>query len=214
MNMKKNKTDKEGIENKMDINVSDVHTNNPEIEVLNTNGDDADLHETSPEDTSATEGTVNTEELLLENSKLKAELDASKDTLLRRIAEFENIKKRLSRERIQLMDDAKVESIKQFLPVNDDLQRMLSASTVQDVPEAFLEGVRLVAEKFMHVLESYGVEIVQESGVPFDVHIHDAMMKMPAPDNSIEPNTVLQVLEAGYKVKEKVIRHAKVIVSE
>lgn len=213
MNMKKNKVDKKGTDTSMDMNMTDVKTENPEIEMIEPADQEVGF-QAANEDSISEADSDNMNEILLENEKLKAELDASKETLLRRIAEFENIKKRMSRERIQLMDDAKIESIKQFLPVNDDLQRMLSASSVQDVPDAFLEGVKLVAEKFKHVLESYGVEVVQESGIPFDVNIHDAMMKMPANDDSIQPNTVLQVLEAGYKVNEKVIRHAKVIVSE
>ncbi|HAC16648.1 MAG TPA: nucleotide exchange factor GrpE [Bacteroidetes bacterium] len=145
---------------------------------------------------------------------LKSELEISKDTLLRRTAEFENVKKRMMRERIQLLDDAKIEAVKAFLPVNDDMQRSLGAATDQEIPKAFLEGVNLVAEKFNHVLNTYGVEMINESGVPFDVNIHDAMLKTPSNDPSIQSDTVLQVLEAGYKIGDKVIRHAKVIVSE
>lgn len=213
MIMKKNKVDKEITDTNMDMNMTDVNTENPDIGMNEPADQEVGFQNADAEGASDAD-TLNVNEILLENEKLKSELDASKDMLLRRIAEFENIKKRMLRERIQLMDDAKIESIKQFLPVNDDLQRMLSASSVQEVPDAFLEGVKLVAEKFMHVLESYGVEVVKDAGVPFDVQIHDAMMKMPANDDSVQSNTVLQVLEAGYKVNEKVIRHAKVIVSE
>jgi molecular chaperone GrpE len=154
--------------------------------------------------------------LALENEvvSLKMELEQSRDTLLRRTAEFENAKKRMMRENIRLLDDARIEAIKTYLPVNDDLQRTLSASKDQDIPKAFLDGVKMVAEKFSSLLEQSGVEQINEINVPFDVNLHDAMMKMPAPDSSIASNTVLQVLEAGYKVGDKVIRHAKVIVSE
>lgn len=144
----------------------------------------------------------------------KTELEVAKDTLLRRTAEFENVKKRMLRERLLLIDDAKIEALKAFLPVNDDLQRTLGATKGQDIPTAFLEGVTLVAEKFGSVLTSYGVETIAESGVPFDVNLHDAMMRIPAPEEGMESNTVVQVLEPGYKLGEKIIRHAKVIVSE
>jgi molecular chaperone GrpE len=145
---------------------------------------------------------------------LKQELASAHDTLLRRTAEFENVKKRMMRERLQLIDEAKIEALRSFLPVNDDLQRTLNATKGQEILPAFLEGVHLVAEKFNSVLLNYGVELINESGVPFDVHIHDAMMRIPATDPAMEPNYVIQVLEAGYKLGDKIIRHAKVIVSE
>jgi molecular chaperone GrpE len=147
-------------------------------------------------------------------SLAKSELEAAKDTLLRRTAEFENVKKRMMRERIQLIDDAKIEALKSFLPVNDDLQRTLGAAKGQDIALSFLEGVNLVAEKFSNVLTNYGVETISEAGVQFDVNLHDAMMRIPAPEQGIESNTVVQILEPGYKLGDKVIRHAKVIVSE
>jgi molecular chaperone GrpE len=152
----------------------------------------------------------------LENeiTSLKMELEQSKDTLLRRTAEFENAKKRMMRENIRLLEDAKIEALKKFLPINDDLQRTLQASKDQEIQKAFLDGVTMVAEKFSSLLTQSGVEQINELNVPFDVNLHDAMLRMPAPDDSIDSNTVLQILEAGYKVGDKVIRHAKVIVSE
>lgn len=178
----------------------------------------ADVME-SPEESAQTESQVDPKDeqiSQLESDLLlvKSELEVAKDTLLRRTAEFENVKKRMLRERLQLIDDAKIEALKAFLPVNDDLQRTLGATKGQDIPAAFLEGVMLVAEKFGTVLTNYGVETIAESGVPFDVSLHDAMMRIPAPEESMESNTVVQVLEPGYKLGEKIIRHAKVIVSE
>lgn len=149
-----------------------------------------------------------------EVSALKIELEQSKDALLRRTAEFENAKKRMMRENFRLLDDAKIEALKQFLPVNDDLQRTLLAAQDQDIPASFLEGVNMIAEKFSGLLVSNGVEQINATNVPFDVNLHDALMKMPSPEPSIASNTVLQILEPGYKIGDKIIRHAKVIVSE
>ncbi len=149
-----------------------------------------------------------------EIESLRQELAQSKETLLRRVAEFENIKKRMLRERMLLLDDSKIEAIKDFLPVNDDLQRTLQASEGQDIPASFLQGISMVAEKFQGVLKSRGVEAIAETGVPFDVNLHDAMLRRAVDDKETPSNTVLQVLEAGYKVGDRVIRHAKVIVSE
>ncbi len=173
----------------------------------------------SPDETSKTETESDSRDeqiSQLESDLLlvKTELEVAKDTLLRRIAEFENVKKRMMRERIQLIDDAKIEALKAFLPINDDLQRTLGASKGHEVPPSFLEGVNLVAEKFGSVLSNYGVETITDAGVPFDVNLHDAMMRIPAPEEGMESNTVVQVLEPGYKLGDKIIRHAKVIVSE
>ncbi|HKI44094.1 MAG TPA: nucleotide exchange factor GrpE [Balneolales bacterium] len=145
---------------------------------------------------------------------LARDLADTKDRLLRKVAEFENMKKRVSRERVQLFDDAKIEALREFLPINDDLRRTLEAADKTALDDKFLEGVHMVADKFSQVLQKYGVEPINQVNVPFDVNLHDAMIKQPAPDNDVESNTVLQVLEPGYKINDRIIRHAKVIVSE
>ena len=201
---------------KKDINYTPEQTTDSEVANENLTSENSQIESDTVDEllTEMNETDLRIEELESTIEILKSELEIAKDTLLRRTAEFENVKKRMMRERIQLLDDAKIEAIKAFLPVNDDMQRSLGATKEQEIPKAFLDGVTLVAEKFNHVLNSYGVEIISESGVPFDVNLHDAMLKTPSQDPSIESDTVLQVLEAGYKIGEKVIKHAKVIVSE
>lgn len=142
------------------------------------------------------------------------EIASLKDQLLRRTAEMENMRKRQARERIQLYEDAQVQALREFLPINDDLERALAAVEGQEVPEAFLNGIKLVAEKFSNVLTAYGMIAIHESGVPFDVNLHEALLRQPAPTPETPSNTVLMVLEPGYKLRDRVIRHAKVIVSE
>ena len=77
-----------------------------------------------------------------------------------------------------------------------------------------LEGVIMIAEKFEETLNEMGVEKINETGIPFDVDRHDAMFRQKPDDNSVESDTVLQIVENGYKLGDKTIRHAKVIVSE
>lgn len=183
----------------------------------NTNADAGQESEASAEKSSEDQAVgeaADTPAVEEEVSSLRNEIEHLRDTLMRRTAEFENIKKRMLRERIQLLEDAKIEALKSFLPINDDLQRTLAASDGQEIPEGFLKGVSMVADKFSNVLESSGVEAINETGVPFDVNLHDALMRQPAPDGNTPSDTVLQVLEPGYKSGDKVIRHAKVIVSE
>jgi molecular chaperone GrpE len=150
----------------------------------------------------------------LKIEELENELASAKDGLLRKAAELENVRKRVQRERVQLFEEAKAGALEDFMPIADDLLRTLKAAEESEIEDSFLEGVTLVAEKFKSVLEKHGVERIDATGVPFDVNLHDAMMKQPASDDDTGSDVVLQVLESGYKIGNRTIRHAKVIVSE
>lgn len=136
-----------------------------------------------------------------------------KDQLLRKTAEMDNMRKRQQKERIVVFEQAQAAAIEAFLPVNDDLLRTLQAIEPSEETKAIQEGIELVADKFQGVLEKYGVEAITQKGVPFDVNLHEALMRQPAQEG-VPSNQVLEVLENGYKLGERVIRHAKVIVSE
>lgn len=147
-------------------------------------------------------------------NELKEEAEEAKDSHLRKAAELENIKKRFQRERSQLFETARARALEDFLPINDDLRRTLKAFEESEVNENFMDGVELVANKFEEVLQKYGVERIDEEGVPFNVDLHDAMMSQKPEDDSIDSDIVLKVLENGYRMGDRTIRHAKVIVSE
>lgn len=154
------------------------------------------------------------DQLKLEIERLNEELNQKNDLLLRKVAEFENMRKRVERERYMTISLAKAEALNEFLPINDDLMRTLDNAKNLTVDEGFLKGVQLVAEKFENVLLKNGIEKINETGVPFDVNVHEALLRQPSPDKNTPSETVLQVFEAGYKMGDRVIRHAKVIVSE
>lgn len=184
-------------------------------EELNSSVQQDEAAEGELHDTGAPEEAPDATSLKAENERLREELEHQKQQVLRKVAEFENIKKRTQRERTQLYSDAKVNAIKDFLPVYDDLSRSLAKENVpEDVPESFMNGLQMVHSKFLSTMKQYGVEPIDESGVPFDVNLHDALLRQPAPDEKTGSDVVLQVLEPGYKMGEKVIRHAKVIVTE
>ncbi len=151
-----------------------------------------------------------------EISALELENEKLKNTVLRRMAELENVKKRVQRERVMLFDEAKTAAIKDFLPIYDDLLRAIEVSGAEnkEVQDGLLTGVKLVVDKFNLILKKYEVEPIDEINIPFDVDVHDALLKQPAPSEDVESNTVIQVLERGYKMGGKTINHAKVIVSE
>ncbi len=146
--------------------------------------------------------------------ELESELSESKDAHLRKAAELENYKKRVQKERTQVYETAKANALRDFLSINDDLQRTLKASEDLDVDPTFLDGVNLVASKFEDVLSKHGVERIDEKMVPFNVDLHDAMMRRKPEDESIDSDMVLDVIENGYRMGDRTIRHAKVIVSE
>ncbi|MEX0686056.1 MAG: nucleotide exchange factor GrpE [Balneolales bacterium] len=145
---------------------------------------------------------------------LKLELENAKDTVLRKVAEYDNLKKRLQKDKIQFYRDSKILAVKSFLPIRDDLKRSLEASEKIDIDEGFLAGIQMVAGKFEKVLEDLGITPIDEEMIPFDVEVHDALLRQPTEDDDIEPNTVLKVIEPGYKLEDYVIKHAKVIVSQ
>ena len=158
---------------------------------------------------STTEKEEVTEETLLE--KLQAELDKEKDKSLRLFAEFENFRKRTSKERIELFSTASEGVMKTLLPIIDDFERALSEiDKSEDV--GHLEGIILIANKLKEVLKSKGLEIVETNqGDVFNADIHEAITQIPAPSKDLK-GKVVDVVEKGYKLGEKIIRFPKVVI--
>lgn len=162
------------------------------------------------------------EELVLEQQKriseLENQLEETRDAQLRKVAEFDNIKKRVQRDRAQMYDAVKKEVLEAILPINDDLQRTVKAleesSEQESGTKGIEDGIRMISNKFEDVLSRYDVVRIDETGVPFDVDLHDALMRQEPEDEEIDSDIVLQVLENGYKMGDRTIRHAKVIVSK
>ncbi|MDP3582260.1 MAG: nucleotide exchange factor GrpE [Ignavibacteria bacterium] len=155
---------------------------------------------------------INNEEILqgkiVELEKQTAEL---KDSLLRKVAEFENYKRRNENEQMNLLKYAAEPFIKSVLSVYDDFERSLSHIDDENSFESTKKGLLLVFDKFNKTLDAQGVKKIEAKGQPFDVHFHEALMQQPV--EGVAPHTVLDVIEPGYLYKDKVIRHAKVIVS-
>lgn len=164
------------------------------------------------------EETMSSDDLILQQhtriAELESEMKQIQDQHLRKAADMENMRKRLLREREQLFQSAREAAVNEFLPVSDDLIRTLDAMKDGDAKDAYVEGIQLVADKFDQVLAKYEVSRIDQTGVPFDVDLHDAMMRIKPEDESIESGTVLQVIENGYTIGDRTLRHAKVIVSE
>jgi molecular chaperone GrpE len=137
--------------------------------------------------------------------------ESSKDQLLRKAAEFENYKRRTDADSVNLVKFANERLMLALLPIVNDFVRSLKSGREKKDYDAFYKGVELIHNNFIKVLEREGLTAFDSVGKPFDVQYHDALMQLPK--NGVEPNTVIEEIERGYKLNDKIIRHAKVIVS-
>ena len=155
---------------------------------------------------------------LLENedaapsSDLQEQLDASNDQLLRLQAEMQNIRRRAERDVESAHKFGLEKFSNQLLPVVDNLQRALDAIDADDESQkAIYEGIDLTLKSFLDVLAQFKIEAIDPSGEPFDADYHQAVSMVPNPD--VEPNTVLEVFQKGYKLNGRLMRPAMVVVS-
>ncbi len=146
--------------------------------------------------------------------ELEEEIDQIKDAQLRKAAEMDNMRKRLNRDREMIFQTAREAAVIEFLPISDDLLRTLDAMKSASGDSPYLDGVQMIANKFDDILAKHNVKRIDEVGVPFNVDLHDAMLRQKPEDDSVESDTVLQIVENGYQMGDKTLRHAKVIVSE
>jgi molecular chaperone GrpE len=140
-------------------------------------------------------------------------IQQEKDKYLRLFAEFENYKKRTSRERIELFKTASQELMTSLLPIMDDFDRGLSEiKKVKD--KELLKGMQLIHDKFKNTLTQKGLtEIEVKEGDAFDAEIHEAITQIPAPSDKLK-GKVIDAVEKGYKLGEKIIRYPKVVIGQ
>ena len=145
--------------------------------------------------------------------KLQEELALEKDKFLRLFAEFENYKKRTTKERIDLFKTAGQDVLQSMLPVLDDFDRaMLEISKTEE--KELLKGVELIHNKLKETLKGKGLEaVVVANGDAFDAEVHEAITQIPAPSADMK-GKIIDVIEKGYKLGEKVIRFPKVVVGQ
>ncbi|HYH56737.1 MAG TPA: nucleotide exchange factor GrpE [Anseongella sp.] len=144
-------------------------------------------------------------------AKLKKEIEELNDKYLRLYAEFDNFKRRSVKERIELISSASKSVILSLLPVLDDFDRaQKSMETASDV-SAVKEGVDLISTKFRNILAQQGVKEMEAVGQPFNADLHEAVTNIPAPSEDMK-GKVIDQLEKGYYLNDKVIRFAKVLV--
>ena len=133
------------------------------------------------------------------------------DQLLRKIAEFDNYRKRTIKEKTDLILNGGEKTIITILPVLDDIERALKNMKQAEDVKAVLEGVELIYKKFIDILSKQGVSIIDTKEADFDVDLHEAVAQLPAPTPELK-GKVMDCTLTGYKLNEKVIRHAQVVV--
>lgn len=159
-----------------------------------------------------TESTIQADDLQNKIIALEQEINQYKEIALRKAAEFENYKRRTENDQLNLLKYAAESLIVKLLPTIDDLERSLEHMTEETDVQKIKEGIQLVYNKFIKTLDDQGVKKIESIGKPFSVEFHEALMQRA--DDSVPPHTVIDELETGYMYKDRVIRHAKVIVSE
>lgn len=144
-----------------------------------------------------------------ELKKAQDDLAEAKDKYIRLYSEFENFRRRTSKEKLELIQTANEKLVTAFLPIIDDFERAEKAFKGSESKE--MEGFLLIYNKFKKTIEQSGVKEMEAKGTDFNPDLHEALTQLPAPDES-QKGKVLEVVEKGYLLGDKVVRHAKVIV--
>lgn len=144
---------------------------------------------------------------------LQAELEKSQKEYLFLMAEFDNYRKRTVKEKAELIKNGGEKAMLVLLPVIDDFERAIDAIDKSSDVEGLKEGVDLIYNKFMKYLESQQVKPMESTGTDFDADIYEAVTTFPAPDESMK-GKVIDTVQKGYTINEKVLRHAKVVVGQ
>jgi molecular chaperone GrpE len=174
-----------------------------------TNHTDSD----TPKKNKKSKSNHDNEDLTNEIEVLKKELEESKDKYLRLFAEFDNFKKRNIKERFEILKTAAQDTIQAMLPILDDFDRAKKSAETSQSGEIFSEGVQLVYNKLYHTLEQKGLKAMESTGMNFDPEFHEAITDIPAPSEDMI-GKIIDTVEKGYMLSDKIIRHAKVVVGK
>ena len=153
------------------------------------------------------------QKLTKENEELKSSLEKEKKEYMFLMAEFDNFRKRTLREKSELIKNAAESAFKGLLPIVDDFERALKASEGIDDSASIREGMELIYKKLKKYLEQNGVKEMDPESKDFNPDLHEAISAVPVPDES-QKGKILDTVEKGYTINDKVLRHAKVVVGK
>lgn len=161
-------------------------------------------------------GTTHLNEPVAEESqleKIKGELAEEKDKFLRKVAEFDNFKRRNAKERIELIQTAGKDVITELLEVIDDCDRAQKQIEASEDAATIKEGVLLIFNKLRNIMQARGLKVMATVGEEFNADLHEALTEIPAPSEDLKGKVVDEILK-GYYLNDKLIRHAKVVVGK
>lgn len=153
------------------------------------------------------------EELQKQLDEANGKIAALEDKYLRQVAEFDNYRKRTIKEKAELIKNGGERAIESILPVLDDFERALANMAKDENAAEILTGVELIYNKFVGILKQNGLQKIETEGAEFNTDFHEAIAMVPTPDEKMK-GKVLDCIQAGYTLNDKVIRHAKVAVGE
>ena len=165
-------------------------------------------------------GNENTEDNIEDEVTTASELDEKdaqiaelKDKYLRLASDFENYKRRVVREKLEMMGSAAKDTLSALLPVLDDFDRAKKNADDENTKESFSEGVELVYHKLKNTLQQKGLKVMESNNEVFDPELHEAITEIPAPSEEMK-GKVIDTVEKGYYLNDKILRHAKVVVGK
>ena len=175
--------------------------------------EEAEQAEQTEQSEEAGEAATEEEKLLAALSEAEAKYNDLHDKYLRQMAEFENYRKRTLKEKSELILNGSAHLMTAVLPILDDMDRALDAMSKTDDADSVREGFTLIANKFRSTLEQNGLWKIETVGKAFDTDFHEAIALMPATDE-LPKGTVIDCVQTGYTLNEKVLRHSKVVVAD
>jgi molecular chaperone GrpE len=187
--------------------------NNQQMHAEQQQGGEGNIAE-AKESTSEEEEDAVVEVQLSAEEQLQIDVTEAKDKYLRLYSEFENFRRRNAKERLELVKTASADVITELLPVVDDFERATKSFEENEASKEIMEGIQLIHSKFLKVLEGKGLTAMDNKpGIEFDPEIHEAITKIPAPSKKLR-GKVVDTVEKGYTLGDKVIRYAKVVIGE
>lgn len=185
------------------------NTENKDVELQEKNLERDAATDTQENTQTQSEGKTEAEEL----AEAKAEIAQLKDKYLRQVAEFDNYRKRTLKEKTELILNGGAKVLESLLPVLDDLERAAQNMEKSDDVQTLKEGVDLIISKLNKTLEAQGLKRMDTIGADFDTDYHEAVALIPAQEDS-QKNHVIDCVQTGYMLNDKVLRHAKVVVGQ
>lgn len=199
-----------------DEKIFDMEGENPQDENLN-GAEEAEQNETKETETDNTAGDSDTNDAEGEEisplDKALDEIKELKEQLLYKAAEFDNFRRRTIKEKAELILNGSEKAVQAVLPIADDMERAIENGAKTDDPQVLRDGMELIYQKFMKSLSTLGVQKIETTDADFDVDFHEAIAMVPGMGDD-KKGKVLDCVQTGYTLNDKVIRHAKVAVGQ